>query len=189
MTAPARRRATYEDVLQASPHLVAEVLFGVLHTHARPAIRHANASSHLGGLLFGPFRVGRGGPGGWVIYDEPELHLGSEPDIVVPDLAGWHRERLAELPVDAAWISIAPDWVCEVLSPSTQAIDRAEKMDIYLRERVAHVWLVDPIARTLEVYRHGDGLWHRVVVHRDDASVRVEPFEAMELQLGLLWER
>lgn len=189
MTAPARRRATYEDVLQAPPNVVAEVLFGVLHTHARPALRHANASSHLGVLLGAPYRFGRGGPGGWVIYDEPELHLGSEPDIVVPDLAGWHRERLADVPNDAAWIPVAPDWVCEVLSPSTQAIDRAEKMDIYLRERVGHVWLVDPAARTLEVYRRGGEVWERLAVHRDDASVRVEPFDAIELQLGLLWER
>lgn len=189
MTAPARRRATYEDVLQAPPNVVAEVLFGVLHTQPRPALRHANASSHLGGLLFGPFRIGQGGPGGWVIYDEPELHLGGEPDIVVPDLAGWRRERLAELPEDAAWTSIAPDWVCEVLSPSTQATDRAEKMEIYLRERVGHVWLVDPIVRTLEVYRLGEGVWQRVAVHRDDASARIEPFDAVELRLGLLWER
>jgi Uma2 family endonuclease len=189
MIAPAHRRATYEDVLQAPPNVVAEVLFGVLYTHARPALRHANASSLLGGLLLGPFRVGRGGPGGWVIYDEPELHLGGEPDIVVPDLAGWRRERFAGVPDDAAWTSIAPDWVCEVLSPSTEATDRAEKMEIYLRERVGHVWFVDPIVRTLEVYRLGEGVWHRIAVHRDDACVRVEPFEAIELQVGLLWER
>lgn len=189
MNAPARRRATYEDVLRAPPSMVAEVVFGVLHTHPRPSLRHANASSHLGVLLGGPFRFGRGGPGGWVIYDEPELHLGDEPDIVVPDIAGWRRERLADLAEDAAWTSIAPDWICEVLSPSTQALDRAEKMEIYLRERVAHVWLIDPIARTLEVYRQGDGVWQRLAVHRDDASVRAEPFEAIELPLQLLWER
>ncbi|MEZ4454217.1 MAG: Uma2 family endonuclease [Nannocystaceae bacterium] len=189
MNAPARRRATYEDVLAAPPGVVAEVLFGALHTHPRPALRHANASSNLGGLLFAPFRTGRGGPGGWVIHDEPELHLGSEPDIVVPDLAGWRRERLAELADDAAWTSIPPDWICEVLSPSTHAIDRAEKMEIYLRERVGHVWLVDPIARTLEVYRHGGDLWHRCAVHHDDAQVRAEPFDAIEFPLQLLWER
>src|SRR5690606_31336136 len=189
MTAPALRRATYEDVLQAPPHVVAEVIHGVLHTHPRPALRHANASSSLGGLLFGPFRLGRGGPGGWVIYDEPELHLGGEPDILGPDLAGWHRERLADLPDDAAWTSIVPDWICEVLSPSTQALDRSEKMDIYLRERVGHVWLIDPAVRMLEVYRHGDSVWQRLAVYRDDASVRAEPFDAVELALGLLWER
>jgi len=189
MTAPVRRRATYEDVLKAPPSLVAEVIYGVLHTHPRPALRHANASSCLGGLLFGPYRMGTGGPGGWVLYDEPELHLGGEPDILVPDLAGWRRERFADVPTDAAWTSVPPDWVCEVLSPSTEAVDRAEKMEIYLRERVGHVWLVDPVVRVLEVYRHGDTVWHRVAVHRDDARVRAEPFDAVELALELLWER
>ena len=189
MTAPSRRRATYEDVLRAPSNVVAEVLFGTLYTHPRPSLRHANASSHLGGLLCGPFRFGQGGPGGWVIYDEPELHLGAEPDIVVPDLAGWHRERLADLPEDARWTSIAPDWLCEVLSPSTEASDRAEKMEIYLRERVGHVWLIDPVLRTLELYRHGGEVWQRLAVYRDDATVRAEPFEAFELPLGLLWER
>ncbi len=189
MSVPARRRAGYEDVLRAPPHMIAEVIHGVLHTQPRPALRHANASSHLGILLGAPFRFGSGGPGGWVIYDEPELHLGDEPDILVPDLAGWKRERLAELPDDAAWTTIAPDWICEVLSPSTQAIDRAEKMEIYLRERVAHAWLVDPIARTLEVYRRGEAVWQRLVVFRDDARVRAEPFDAFELPLGLLWQR
>ncbi len=189
MTAPAHGRASYEDVLRAPPNMVAEVIYGVLHTQPRPTIRHASASSHLGVLLGAPFRFGTGGPGGWVILDEPELHLGSEPDILVPDLAGWKRERLADLPTEAAWTAIAPDWICEVLSPSTQAIDRADKMEIYLRERVGHAWLVDPIARTLEIYRHGDTVWQRVAVVRDDARVRAEPFDVFELQLGLLWER
>lgn len=187
MTAPVHRRATYEDVLAAPPHLVAEVIFGTLYTHARPALRHANASSNLGGLLFGPFRSGIGGPGGWVIYDEPELHFGD--DIVVPDLGGWRRERLTNLADDAAWTSIAPDWICEVLSPSTQAIDRTDKMEIYLRERVGHVWFVDPSARTLEVYRHGGDLWSRCAAFHDQAVVRVEPFDAIEFPLALLWER
>lgn len=176
-------------MLAAPPNVVAEVLFGMLHMHPRPAFRHANASSALGGMLFGPFRLGHGGPGGWLILDEPELHLGSEPDILVPDIAGWHRERLAELPDEAAWISIPPDWACEVLSPSTQAIDRADKMEIFLRERVGHVWLIDPIAQTLEVYRHGGELWQRLAVHHGDAIVRAEPFEVFELPLGLLWQR
>lgn len=169
--------------------MVAEVLYGMLHLHPRPAMRHANASSVLGGVLFGPFRLGRGGPGGWIILDEPELHLGSEPDILVPDIAGWHRERLADVPAEAAWTSIAPDWTCEVLSPSTQAFDRAEKMEIFLRERVGHVWLIDPIAQTLEVYRHGGEHWQRLAAHHGDVTVRAQPFEAVELPLGLLWER
>lgn len=189
MTAKKSRRASYEDVLAAPPNVVAEVLFGVLHTQPRPSLRHANVTSHLGVLLGAPFRFGRGGPGGWVLYDEPELHLGAEPDIVVPDLGGWHRTRLAELDADAAWTSIAPNWICEVLSPSTHAVDRTDKMEIYLREGIEHVWLVDPAACTLEVYRNGGDVWHRVAVHRGEAVVRAEPFDAIELPLALLWER
>ena len=186
MVLPARRGATYDDVLRAPPNMIAEVIFGVLHTQPRPTLRHAAASSHLGVVLGNPFRFGVGGPGGWVIYDEPEIHLGSAPDILVPDLAGWKRERLSDLAEDAAFTTIVPDWVCEVLSPSTQAIDRAEKMEIYGREKVNHVWLVDPIARTLEIYAHADAGWHRLAVFRDDALVRAAPFEVFEFQLGVL---
>jgi Uma2 family endonuclease len=188
MNAPARRRATYQDVLNAPANHVAQVVFGTLYTQPRPAFPHAGTTSGLGYLLSGPFRYGIGGPGGWLILDEPELHLGAEPDIVVPDLAGWRRER-GDLPQRGApWTAAAPDWVCEVLSPSTQALDRAEKMEVWLRERVRHVWLIDPIAETLEVYRHGGEAWLRVAVHHGAARVRAEPFDAVELELRLLWE-
>lgn len=183
---PARKQATYEDVLAAPPHVVAEVLFGVLYTHSRPAGPHAKAASILGMDLGGPFDRGRGGPGGWVVVYEPELHLGE--DIVVPDLAGWRRERLADVP-SAAYITVAPDWICEVLSRSTQALDRTEKMAIYAREGVRHAWLVDPIARTLEVYRLQATEWLRIGTWRDAALVRAEPFDAIELELGALWIR
>lgn len=186
MTAAARRRATYEDVLNAPPNMVAEVVFGTLYTQARPAMRHAAAGSGLGVLLGGPFRYGIGGPGGWVIVDEPELHLGSEPDILVPDIAGWRRERY-DVPQDAKWVAIAPDWVCEVLSPSTARLDRSDKMAVYLREGVRHIWLLDPVAQTLEVYRHGGDAWLRVACHKDDEVVRAEPFEAITIALAMLW--
>ncbi len=188
MTAPALRRATYEDVLRAPANMIAEVLFGTLYTQSRPAIPHAGTSSQLGELLGRPFRRGQGGPGGWVFYDEPELHLGNEPDIIVPDIAGWHRDRLAGLPRERPWTAVAPDWVCEVLSPSTQSIDRGVKMDIYLREQVRHVWLIDPIHLILEVYRHGGDIWHRIATHTGNATVRAEPFDAIELPLQWLWE-
>ena len=183
----APRRATYQDVLEAPAHRVAEVLFGVLHTFPRPAPRHAVASSALGGELSGPFQRGRGGPGGWVILDEPELHLGE--DILVPDLSGWRRERMPEVPVDDAFFSLSPDWCCEVLSPSTQAIDRSDKMDVYLRERVRHVWHVEPIGQTLEVFEIGEGEWRRIASWRGDAKVRAKPFDAIELDLAVLWAR
>jgi Uma2 family endonuclease len=188
MPAPAVRRATYQDVLDAPANMIAEVIYGTLHTQPRPATPHTNVSSNLGSTINSRFRFGEGGGPRWVIYFESELHLGAEPDIVVPDLAGWHRERLADLPMERPFTAVAPDWLCEVLSPSTQRIDRAEKMEIYLREQVRHVWLVDPLARTLEVYRHGGDLWHRSAVHHGDATVRAEPFDAMELPLRWLWE-
>lgn len=180
------RKATYQDVLDAPPHVVAEVIGGVLHTQPRPAARHATAASVLGEELGLPFRRGRGGPGGWVILDEPELHLGAEPDILVPDLAGWRRERMPEVP-DVAYFTLAPDWVCEVLSKLTEATDCAEKMPAYARERVGHLWLVDPGAKTLEVYRLEGPSYLVVHTWRDDARVRAEPFDAIELDLRLLW--
>lgn len=166
-------------------HLVAEILDGELYTSPRPAPRHADAGSGLGGALRGPFDRGRGGPGGWRILFEPELHLAS--DVVVPDLAGWRRERLPVLP-EEAYFSLAPDWVCEVLSPSTAAMDRVKKLSIYARERVPHVWLVDPIARTLEVLRLEDGRWTILATWSGLTVIRAQPFDAIDLDLSLLWE-
>jgi Uma2 family endonuclease len=186
MGEPAKRRASYEDLLAVPKHLVAEILNGELVTQPRPASRHARASTRLGVKLGGPFDLGEGGPGGWILLDEPELHL--HGDVLVPDLAGWRRERMPELP-DAAAFELAPDWVCEVLSPSTEASDRAEKLPIYARERVARVWLVDPIAKTLEAFRLENTRWVLLGTWRDDAKVRVEPFETFELELASLWTR
>lgn len=182
------RRATYADVLAAADHVVAEVVNGVLHTHPRPAPRHAVAASALGADLHGAFHRGRGGPGGWVILGEPELHLGVEPDILVPDIAGWRRERMNDVPRDVAYFTTTPDWVCEILSPSTQALDRSEKMDVYAREGVAHVWLVDPLVETLEVYRLRETRWERIGAWRGDVAVSVEPFAEVAIELSALWK-
>jgi len=181
---PAKRRATYEDLLAVPENLVAEIIHGTLLTQARPAPTHARAASSLGGELYGPFDRGRGGPGGWIILGEPELHV--HGDILVPDLAGWRRERMPELPFASAF-ELAPDWVCEVLSPSTAAIDRADKMPIYAREHVPHLWLVDPIVKTLEAFKLDGGRWSLLGVWSGDARVRVEPFESLELKLAELW--
>lgn len=186
MADPARRRATYEDVLGAPENMVAEVLDGELHLHPRPAAPHAVAASVLGMDLGVPFQRGRGGPGGWLIVDEPELHLGPDPDIIVPDLGGWRVERLPELP-STPYFTIAPDWACEVLSESTRRVDRVKKMRLFARERVPHVWLVDPIARTLEVFRLDGDSYRLAATHADDETPRLEPFEAIELELSALW--
>ena len=178
------KRATYDDVLNAPENMVAEILGGELILSPRPAPRHAVASSALVGLLHPAFDRGRGGPGGWWILGEPELHFGEQ--VLVPDLAGWRRERMAALP-DEAFFSLAPDWVCEVLSPSTERIDRSRKLGTYAGAKVAHAWLVNPVERTLEVLRLRDGAWTIIGVLTGLAAVRAEPFDAVDLELGALW--
>jgi Uma2 family endonuclease len=181
-----RRRALYAEYEKVPAHESAEIIRGTLYVVPLPSPPHANATSVLGGELSGPFQRARGGPGGWWILFEPELHLVPlEP--MVPDLAGWRVERMPSLPT-TAYFEIAPDWVCEVLSRSTERIDRHEKLPIYAEHGVRHVWLVDPIGRTLEVHTLGDeGRWREVRMHRGDARVRVPPFEAIELELDALW--
>jgi len=186
MTQGARRRASYEDLLAVPETMIAQIIGGELVTEPRPGLRHARAASRISNELGGPFDRGKGGPGGWLILYEPELHV--HDDVLVPDLAGWRRERMPELPETAA-VDLPPDWVCEVLSPSTQGIDRVEKMAIYSREGVPWVWLVDPSARTLEVFRLQDGSWTVRASFRGDGAVRAEPFDAIELELAALWER
>ncbi len=184
MAEAAKRAATYEDLCAVPDTRVAEIVHGTLYSFPRPALRHAAAAimTELGP----PFQRKRGGPGGWVILFEPELHFAG--DVLVPDVAGWRRERMPEMP-DTASVELSPDWVCEILSPSTAALDRTDKMDIYAREGVRHLWLIDPIDRTLEVYRLEANRFVRVDAWRDDAVVRAEPFDAIELELAVLWAR
>jgi Uma2 family endonuclease len=181
------RDELYEAYLRVPAHQHAEILNGTLYVMARPAPKHASATSMLGVELGGPFQRGRGGPGGWWILDEPELQLApKEP--VVPDLAGWRVERMPELP-DTACFTVVPDWVCEVLSRSTEKIDRDEKLPYYAEHGVRHVWLVDPIDKRLEVYSLDATTkrWREVRIHQGDTTVRAEPFDAIELELGALW--
>jgi Uma2 family endonuclease len=183
--AAASLRTVYEQFLAVPDHLVAEIVRGALVTTPRPAPRHAHASSVLGFFLGGPFHLGAGGPGGWVILDEPELHLGEH--VLVPDLAGWRRERMPELP-ETAYFELAPDWVCEVLSTGTQSLDRAEKMPLYAEHEIGHAWLVDPLAKMLEVYRLESAHWLQLGTWRGNTSVRAEPFAAIEIELSALWQ-
>jgi len=179
---PLKRRATYDDLRDVPEHFVAEMFDGDLYASPRPALPHAHATSVLGGWLIGGFH--RRDPSGWAILDEPELHFGN--DVLVPDLAGWRRERLPEVPPDA-YMTLAPDWVCEVLSASTESIDRGKKLRIYARERVGYVWLVDPLRRTLEVLAQDAGDWGAVAQHEGSGTVRAAPFSERELHLGALW--
>jgi len=182
---PLDHPATYDDLVKLPDHVVAEIVDGELHASPRPAPVHAIAGSSLGAVIGNPYSLGRGGPGGWWILDEPELHLG--PDVLVPDLAGWRRTRMPH-PPDTAYFPLAPDWICEVLSPSTAVLDRARKLGIYAREGVAHAWLVDPLARMLEVLRLEGGRWTLLATHAGNAVERVEPFVEIDLELRLLWD-
>ena len=181
---PFDRPATYDDLVQVPDIQVAEIVDGELHATPRPAPRHARAGASIGGLVEAPFDHGRGGPGGWWILYEPELHLGR--NVLVPDWAGWRRTRMPRLP-DTAYFPLAPDWVCEILSPSTASLDRAKKLAVYAREGVAHAWLVDPDVRTLEVLRLEAGRWTILATHVGNEVVRAKPFADIDLELALLW--
>ena len=179
------RPATYQDVLDAPEHMVAEVIAGTLYTQPRPAMGHARARSGLGMKIGPPFGYGDGGPGGWWIIYEPEVHLGD--DILVPDLVGWSRETMPEYPDAAAYCTVAPDWACEVLSPSTRRIDLTGKRPIYAREGVSYLWLVEPTDRTLEAFELKDGLWSLIATAKDSDPVSIPPFDAITFNLGDLW--
>jgi Uma2 family endonuclease len=183
----ARTRPTLYEQLEALPEgLTGEILDGQLYTQPRPSGPHGLASSSLGYDLLGPFQRGRGGPGGWWIIDEPELHFMIDAEVDVPDLAGWRRERMPFLPEGHRY-TVVPDWVCEVLSPSTESKDRKIKMPIYARFGVAYAWLVDPLARTLEAYALEAGAWREIGRFAGTELVAVAPFEAVPLDLGGLW--
>lgn len=184
MTKPLKTGATYADLVAVSDNFVAEILGGELYASPRPASPHGHAAGALGIKLGGPFQYGENGPGGWWFHPAPELHFDS--DVVVPDIAGWRRERMPTVP-NVPYFTLVPDWLCEVLSPSTEAIDRRQKLPIYAREGVQHVWLVDPLQQTLEVLRLESQGWSLVARREADAKVRAEPFDAIELALRALW--
>lgn len=184
---PARRPKRYDDVLAVPATKVAEILDGEIVVSPRPASPHAFANAVIGADLVGAFQRPPGdtrGPGGWWLLDEPELHL--QDDVVVPDQAGWRRERMPSMPTVAAF-TLAPDWVCEVISPGTEQIDRSRKMRIYAREGVGHLWLVDPLLRTIEVYTLRDGEWVVKAVHAGNEPARLTPFDVVELEVARWW--
>ena len=179
-----KRGALYDDVIEAPDDKIAEIVHGDLYLSPRPGPRHTNASSLLGAELVEAFHRGRRGPGGWWILDEPELHLGF--DILVPDIAGFRRDRMPELPA-SAWFEIAPDWLCEVISASTERLDRDKKLPIYARAGVEHLWIVDPTVKTLEVLRRVAGEWRTIARHSGQVTISEPPFEAVAIELGPLW--
>lgn len=179
-------RASYAEIEALPRHIVGELLRGHLYTYARPAVRQLHGTCCLKALLGAKFFDGLGGDGGWWLLKEPELHL--LDDVMVPDIAGWRVENVPELP-DVPWFTTPPDWVCEVLSSSTAAVDRAIKMPLYANAGVGHLWLLDPVLRTLEVFAREGTRWLLLDTLADDARVRAEPFTALEWNLDVLWLR
>lgn len=191
MSSPSKttRLATYDDILKLPDNVVGEIVDGELYTSPRPSPKHSLAEGGLTEELRGPFQSGkRGGPGGWWILAEPEIHQGTKPkeDIFVPDLAGWRKQRLPKVP-DEPFITVLPDWVCEILSPSNAHLDRVKKVPKYAEYGIPHLWLVDPIGKTLEVLRLENKKWVLVQSFGGTDKVRAEPFEAMELDLMTVW--
>jgi Uma2 family endonuclease len=178
------RPATYEDLLKVPDHMVAEIVEGELFASPRPASRHARAMNALDRRLGPAFEDGGGGPGGWWIITEPELHLGD--DVLVPDLAGWRRARMPNYP-DVAAFDLAPDWVCEILSPSTARLDRVRKLPRYAYHEIEYAWIVDPIARMLEVFRRNGEHFAAIAAFEGEEVVRAEPFDAIEIDLATVW--
>ena len=184
MTDAATREATYADIEALPETLVGEIIDGVLETHPRPRPRHGVATWKIAGQLENPFGRGRGGPGGWIFIVEPELHLGRQ--VVVPDIAGWRRERLPTLP-ETAYLETAPDWVCEVLSPSTARLDRGAKRRIYAEAGVRHLWLLDPGERELEAFTLAGRKWLLLATVQRGVEVSVAPFDAISFPLDDLF--
>lgn len=179
------RAATYADIEALPENMVGEILYGALHTHPRPAPRLLMATASLLYELGERFDWKCPDPERWLLLREPELHLG--PHVIVPDLAGWRRERMPKLP-ETAWFETPPDWICEVLSPSTARVDRTDRLAIYAAFKVAHAWYVDPEQRTLEVFALSGDKWLIAATFKDADPVTAAPFEAHTFALDGLWE-
>ena len=186
MPAVIAEASLYEQLLALPENVVGEIIAGQLYTQPRPAGPHALACISLATEINAPYRKGRGGPGGWWILVEPEIHFIRDTEVLVPDIAGWRRERLPKIPAQHRF-EVAPDWVCEILSPSTANKDRIDKMPVYARYGVAGVWLVDPLLRTLEVFTLQDGHWLVWGLYQNNAEVSAPPFQDITLSLADLW--
>ncbi len=179
-----KKKASYEDLYGIPDNMTGEIIGGELIVTPKPSIEHSNASIMLGATLVPPYRKGIGGPGGWIILSEVEIMLGE--NLLVPDISGWKNERFPGFPRENR-ISVYPDWVCEILSPGTARLDKARKMPIYAEYEVPHSWLVDPIAKILEVFKLESGKWAFEKAYAGNDKVRAEPFQEIEFDLGDFW--
>lgn len=180
-----KKKAVYEDLRSLPENVVSEIVDGGLVATPRPLYRHGLAFSALGAMIVPPYQFGRGGgPGDWWILDKPEVHLGEH--VLVPDLAGWKKDRMPELPA-TNWTSIAPDWVCEILSPATFRLDRIQKMPLYAQHGVLFLWLVDPDRKGFEPFGPEAGSRSLPGTYLGDDKVRAGPFREVEIDLNHLW--
>jgi Uma2 family endonuclease len=187
MAEPARQivPATMADLEALPEHIKGEIIDGVLYTQPRPRARHQRVIAVLDHNLLGPYDLDGGGPGGWWILPEPGIELPGSPEFS-PDLGGWKRERMPELPEDTS-IHVVPDWLCEIFTPRTRSYAQEIKKPFYARIGVTWIWYVDLGAQTFTVSRLHEGKWLELGVHVGDQRVRAEPFEAVELDLAPWW--
>lgn len=181
----AQSPATYADIEALPPHVVGEIINGVLYSQPRPSNEHGFAYTSLTDEIVGPYQKGRGGPGGWLFLAEPQLRLG--PHELVPDICGWRKDRMPRLPRTKLVDNIVPNWVCEFLSDSTEKRDRGEKRTLYANYGVDHVWLVDPRVRSVEVFQRLERQWLAVGYFTDTEKMAAPPFEAITIDLSFLW--
>ena len=178
------RPGTWHDLIALPPHVRGELIANTLYAQPRPRPKHALAGLGIGGGIKSPFGDGRDGPGGWWILAEPGLHLPKAKE-VVPDVAGWRKERLPRLPDGP--IEVVPDWVCEVLSPSNARYDWLVKRPFYAQVGVAWLWFADVDARMVHVFQLVEGAWLERALAGGADRARLPPFDAVELDLGLWW--
>lgn len=186
MSRPAHIQCLYEAIEALPEGVIGELINGQLHTQPRPAGPHALVASNLGADLINPFSRGRGGPGGWWIIDEPEAHFIRNKELVVPDVAGWRRERMPSVPEDQRF-EVVPDWVCEVLSPSTASKDREVKMPLYARYGVDYAWIIDPRTRCLQAFERRGEDWFEVATFGSGEAICAPPFQAVTLEADAPW--
>jgi len=184
MDQAAQTKATYDDLHNLADNMIGEIVNGSLYATPRPSPRHAKITSELGAEIIYPYRFGRGGPGGWIILDEPEIQLSSHT--LVPDIAGWKQDNFPSL-LKTNWIDVAPDWICEVLSPGTLRLDKTQKMPIYAEHHVQHLWLINPIDKTLDVFKWSSQGWLLLHAYVENDMVRADPFQEIEIDLAELW--
>jgi Uma2 family endonuclease len=184
-TKPSMKAPTFADLDALPPGIVGEIIDGVLYTMTKPRMRHQRTTTGIGGDLRGPFDLGRSGPGGWWIVTEPGIELPNTPEIS-PDVAGWHRERMPEMPGDEP-IRVVPDWVCEILSKITRRHDQLVKMPYYANVGVAYAWVVDLEARVLTAQRLESGRWLTNGTYSDEIDARIAPFDAIPLNVADWW--